>query len=425
MIKGLMDFESAKFARTLPLTEEHVWTVSEATSRIKSLIESQPDLLDISIRGEVTNLSRSKAGHIYFSLKDNRCLIKCVAFRGSVSRLRAQPEDGREVVAHGQITVYEAGGTYQLIIDALDDVGLGALWLKFEELRRKLSEEGLFDEAVKRSLPSYPRAIGLVTSSDGAALRDMLRILSERAPYAQVVLSPSLVQGETAPVSLIRALDLLEMWSEMEKAAGRPGVDLIIIGRGGGSFEDLSCFNDESLARRIRSCKVPIISAVGHEVDFTIADFVADIRAATPTQAAVIAAPAATDLVASIESFLAEYRQAAEIRIETYRTGLDNVLSRPVFRKPMERMNMRRQDIDVMLSRLARAIGSRTTLIRHRLDSLANRLQALDPSAILSRGYSLAFESESGKLISRVEQARSGTKVDLRVSDGTIKLTAD
>jgi exodeoxyribonuclease VII large subunit len=404
---------------------ERVLTVSQVTRLIKTLIEAEPEFVDVSIRGEVTNLSRSKAGHIYFGLKDDTAYIKCVAFKGSAMRLSVQPEDGREVIARGRITVYEAGGVYQLIVESLEDVGVGALWLRFEELRKRLQEEGLFDEKLKRPLPEFPRSVGLVTSLDGAALRDMLRILRERAPYVRCILSPSLVQGETAPASLIRAMDLLEMWDEMQRHDGRPGLDLIIIGRGGGSFEDLSCFNDERLARRIRAARVPVISAVGHEVDFSISDFVADVRAATPTQAATIAAPAAEDLLVAVDALLAEFRQAAEMKVETYRTGLDNVLSRLVYRRPLDGVNMRRQDVDSLLSRAGRAIVSRLTVMQHRLESAANRLAALDPTAILSRGYSLAFQAETGRLITRVAQAPEGTKVDLRVSDGTIKLKVD
>ncbi len=418
-------FEQKKDRDLLDFGEEMVWTVSQVTARIKALLEEEPEFQGIAVRGEVTNLSRSRAGHVYFGLKDANSILKCIAFKSSAERLRVQPDEGREVVARGRIGVWAAGGSYQLYVDQLEDVGLGALWAQFEETRKRLQEEGLFDEDRKRPLPFFPSLVGLVTSRDGAALRDMLRIFLDHAPYVKCILSPSLVQGENAPASLVAALDLLEMWDEIERGEGRPGLDLIIIGRGGGSFEDLACFNDEVLARRIRETRVPAISAVGHEVDFTIIDFAADMRAATPTQAAVIAAPSALELGTSILNLLAELRQAAEMKLETYRTSLENVTSRPVFRRPLDRIDTRRQDLDSLSSRLGRAISARLTLLRHQLVSVGNRLEALDPIATLARGYSLAFRRDSGRLVSRVEQAPPGIAIDLRVSDGVINLTVD
>jgi len=409
----------------LELSGERIWTVSQVTSRLKSLIESDPAFVGISVRGEVTNLSASKAGHVYFGLKDSQSYLKCVAFRTSAGRLKVQPAEGREVVATGRINVWATGGSYQLIVDELQDVGLGALWLQFEETRRRLAEEGLFDEDKKRPLPEFPRSIGIVTSRTGAAIRDMIRIFRERSPYISLILSPSLVQGESAPQSLVAALDLLEMWSDTERASGRRGLDLIIMGRGGGSFEDLACFNDETLVRRVRETKVPVISAVGHEVDFTIIDFAADVRAATPTQAAQIAAPAADELLLEVVGRLSELRQAGEMKVETYRTGLENALSRPVYRRPVDRINSLRLNVDALAGRSSRARLSRLKVLRHQFISAGSRLETLDPSAILARGYSLAFQRETAKLISRTAQVGPGDQVDLRVSDGIIKLKVD
>ena len=404
---------------------ERVWTVSEVTSRVKLLIEEEPAFLDLCVRGEVTNLSRSQAGHVYFGLKDEKSYLKCVAFRSSASRLEAQPVEGREMVARGRLGVWEAGGSYQLYVESLVDVGKGALWVQFEETRRRLAEEGLFDEDKKRPLPQFPRLVGMVTSPDGAALRDMLRIFRERAPYVECILSPSLVQGETAPARLVAALDLLEMWDSIERESGRPGLDLIIIGRGGGSFEDLACFNDERLARRIRATGVPVISAVGHEVDFTISDFVADLRAATPTQAATLAAPAADELLVEVVSLLSELRQASEMKAETYLTGLSNILSRPVFTRPLDRIGSFLQNLDALIDRSDRAVSARLNTLKHRLGAFTSRLEALDPAAILARGYSLAFRRDTGALISRTIQAPPGTGVNLRIIDGILKLTVD
>ncbi len=409
----------------LELSGERIWTVSQVTYRLKSLIESDPAFVGISVRGEVTNLSASKAGHVYFGLKDAQSYLKCVAFRASAARLKVQPAEGREVVATGRINVWAAGGSYQLIVDELQDVGLGALWLQFEETRRRLAEEGLFDEDKKRPLPEFPRSIGIVTSRTGAAIRDMIRIFRERSPYISLILSPSLVQGENAPQSLVAALDLLEMWNDTERASGRSGLDLIIIGRGGGSFEDLACFNDETLVRRVRETEVPVISAVGHEVDFTIVDFAADVRAATPTQAAQIAAPAAGELLLEVIGRLSELRQAGEMKVETYRTGLENALSRPVYRRPVDRINGLRLNVDALAGRCSRAALSGLKVLRHQFISVESRLETLDPSAILARGYSLAFQRETGKLISRTAQVSPSDKVDLRVSDGIIKLKVD
>ncbi len=404
---------------------DKVWTVTDVTNRVKTLIEQDPGLSGVSVRGEVTNLSASKAGHIYFGLKDQKSYLKCVAFRSDAEKLTVKPTDGREIVATGRLNVWPAGGSYQLVVNRIQDVGLGALWLEFEETRKKLAAEGLFDEDIKRPLPMYPRQIGLVTSRTGAAVRDMIRIFNERAPYVKLVLSPSLVQGDSAPESLIGALNLLELWSEIERSEGRDGLDLIIIGRGGGSFEDLACFNDEALVRRIRETDVPVISAVGHEVDFTIIDFASDVRAATPTQAAQIAAPSADELMGEVASLLMDLRGAVEIKIETYRTSVGNLLSRPVYRRPLDRVNNLRQNIDALSARSGRAAWNHLKFLKQELLSSIGRLESLDPTVILSRGYSLAFNRESGKLISRTGQVMEGTLVDLRVSDGYIKMRVE
>jgi exodeoxyribonuclease VII large subunit len=404
---------------------DKVWTVTDVTNRVKTLIERDPGLSGVSVRGEVTNLSASKAGHIYFGLKDQKSYLKCVAFRSDAEQLSVKPNEGREIVATGRLNVWPAGGSYQLVVNRIQDVGLGALWLEFEETRRKLAAEGLFDEDIKRPLPMFPRQVGLVTSRTGAAVRDMIRIFSERAPYVKLVLSPSLVQGETAPGSLVGALNLLELWSEIERSEGREGLDLIIIGRGGGSFEDLACFNDEGLVRRIRATGVPVISAVGHEVDFTIIDFASDVRAATPTQAAQIAAPSADELMGEVATLLLEIRGDTEIKIETYRTGVGNLLSRPVYRRPLDRVNNLRQNIDALSARSGRAAWNHLKFLKQHLQSSIGRLESLDPTVILSRGYSLAFNRDSGKLISKTEHVMEGTLVDLRVSDGYIKMRVE
>ena len=340
-------------------------------------------------------------------------------------KLAVKPTEGREVVATGRVNVWEAGGSYQLIVDALQDVGLGELWLKFEETRKRLTAEGLFDEDKKAPLPRFPRMVGIVTSPDGAALRDMLRVFSDRAPYLRIILSPSLVQGATAPTSLIRAVNLLSMWHETEISNGNPGLDLMIIGRGGGSFEDLACFNDEALVRLVSELEIPVISAVGHEVDFTIIDFVADLRAATPTQAAQLATPDVADILSDVKGSLNDIRQSAVIKLDTYRTGYFNIMSRPVYTRPVDRINNFSQNLDAVTSRLTRAVEQRLRLLGHKLRSAMNRLETLDPSAILSRGYSLAFNVETGRLISRTAQVSKGDRVDLRVSDGTVRLKAD
>lgn len=414
------DFETGSDPHDGP--SDRVWTVTQVTSKVKNILENDPAFAAISVRGEVTNLSASKAGHIYFGLKDQNSYLKCVAFRSDAQKLKVKPQEGREVVATGRINVWETGGTYQLIVSELQDVGKGALWLQFEETRKKLADEGLFDESRKLPLPRFPRAIGIVTSQTGAALRDMIRIFHELAPYLKLIIAPSLVQGETASASLIGAINLLEMWDDMERSEGGSGLDLIIIGRGGGSFEDLACFNDEALVRRVYELDIPVISAVGHEIDYTIIDFVSDLRAATPTQAAQLAALSSIELLQEVAGMLSEHRQAAEMKHETYRTGLLNILSRTVYKRPLDRTQNLRQTLDMFADRCSRAVTGRLKLVRHSLESMADKLKTLDPEAILSRGYSLAFEGDTGRLITKTSQTKPGSPVDLHVSDGTIKL---
>jgi len=407
------------------LPSEKIWTVSEVTGRVKHLIESDRMLSNVPIRGEITNLSTSKAGHVYFSLKDRDSVLRCVAFRGDAQKLAVKPSEGREVVAKGRINVWEAGGSYQLIVNSLQDVGLGELWLQFEETRKRLEAEGLFKDDRKLPLPQFPRTIGIVTSQTGAALQDMLRIFSERAPYLKIILSPSLVQGSTAPSSLLDALNLLEMWHEVEVSNKNDGLDLIIIGRGGGSFEDLACFNDETLVRKVSEFEIPVISAVGHEVDFTIIDFVADVRAATPTQAAQIATLDVDEILSDISASLSEIRQNLMMKIDLSRSGCNNLLSRPVYARPVDRINNMRQILDSVSSRFSRAVDQNFILLRQKLQSAVFRLENLDPEVILSRGYSLAFNADTGRLISKTAQVSEGDGVDLKVSDGTIRLTVN
>jgi len=389
-------------------------TVVEATRIIKDRLASEPRLQDLTVAGELSNVSRSARGHLYFTLKDEDAQMPCVMFaRGTGDRVEV--EEGDQVVVTGHIDVYEPHGRYQLIADSVSRRGMGDLYKRFLELKEGLEKEGLFAEDLKRSLPRLPRRIGVVTSSTGSVFHDIVRVVRRRYPHVRVTLAHSAVQGDRAASELIEGLTRL---------ASLGDVDVIIIGRGGGSFEDLWPFNDEGLARAIRASPVPVVSAVGHETDFTISDFVADRRAPTPSSAAEMVVPSAVEegrmLRASGERLLA----AVTRRLHRERDHLEGLAARPVLRRPRDMLDVRQQRLDELARSVSTQLLHTMEMERGRLEGLHERLEALSPTSTLERGYTLALDGE-GNLVGSVSRVSPGDAMELVMSDGRVDARAE
>ena len=391
-----------------------VWTVSELTGYIKELFEIDYRLRELEVSGEISNFTRARSGHLYFTLKDESAQLRCVMWRTAAQALRFAPGDGDAVVVHGRVSIYEAGGAYQLYADFMAPAGRGNLAMAFEELKERLAAEGLFDLERKRPLPPFPQKIGLVTSADAAALRDVLNVLQRRAPLLSVLLAPTLVQGDEAPAQIVRAMRWLD---------GRDDIDLIILARGGGSIEDLWAFNDEDVARAIFAARHPVITGVGHETDFTIADFVADLRAPTPSAAAELAVPDMGDLPIMLAAarerlaaLLLERIDQARLRVQTGRQALQHL-------SPRTRLENYAQQVDALEMRMGQGMSRRLERAHARVDRLETQLQAVSPRATLARGYAIV-RFESGSLVTRVSQANPGDLLEIQVSDGIIGATA-
>ena len=385
------------------------YTVSQITTYVKGLLEEDFTLQDLCIEGEVSNTSQSTAGHFYFSLKDENARISCVMWRSQALRLARLPQDGEQVLAHGRISVYEARGTYQFYVDTIQPSGLGLLYQQFEALKQKLAAEGLFDEALKRPLPPFPRVIGLVTSPVGAALRDVCNVLRRRYPLVRVLLSPTLVQGQQAPEQIVQALGALNTREE---------VDVVIVTRGGGALEELMPFNDERVARAIRASRAPVVSGVGHETDFTIADFAADVRAPTPSTAAEMVVPDQEELQAIMAAHSSRLAQLMQGRLTLFRRELEAQAQRLERASPLSRINSARQGVDELLGRAQTRLRHRLALRRERLRGVEARLESLSPVATLHRGYALVRHRDTAQLVVQVEQVRPGDQLGVRVSDG-------
>lgn len=385
-----------------------VITVTELNRYIKRMIDCDPLLGRITVKGELSNCKLHYSGHLYFALKDETSLIRGVMFKSSVAGLSFRPESGQKVIISGRISVYERDGQYQLYAEEMQPDGIGALYLAYEQLKKQLELEGLFRPERKKALPAFPRRIGVITSPTGAAIRDIINVLSRRYKLADVYLYPVLVQGADAPADLIQALSYFHTtgWA-----------DVLIIGRGGGSIEDLWAFNDEGVARAIADCRIPVISAVGHETDFTIADFVADLRAPTPSAAAELAVPSQLELEERCEGFYLRLRKAYLTGLEQRQGRLRSVTDRPVFTNPMEQVERRQLDLDRAIQQLTKETEQAQTMRREHLGALAEKLQALSPLSVLSRGYTTATDN-SGVLISRAEQLQAGQDISLTFADG-------
>jgi exodeoxyribonuclease VII large subunit len=449
------DDRSRRASETDRAPKRRIFTVSELTSAIRGVLESA--FVDVWVEGEISNCRVWNTGHVYFTLKDEGSQIKAVMFRSAVRYLRFTPEDGLRVIARGKLGVYEPKGEYQIVCEHLQPHGLGALQLAFDQLKARLEAEGLFDHAKKRPLPFWPRKIGIVTSLDGAAIRDIIHVLGRRHPTAHLVIRPARVQGEGAASDVARAI----------RAIGRvPGVDVIIAGRGGGSIEDLWAFNEEVVARAIAASPVPVVSAAGHEVDFTIADFVADVRAPTPSAAAEIVVAAKTEVSGRIDRLttrlaaaaarglderrgrvhaltsrrgLAAWtaqlamrgRHAAELTHRLRRAAMSGLSRRDrAYRSLRLRLESRdlRRHLAAIRGRLAAANGRLTSAGRraqHRSDarfrSLAGRLENLSPLAVLARGYAVCWNEERTAIIRRASAVSPGDRVRVTLAEGEIR----
>lgn len=386
-----------------------VWTVSELTLYMKDLLELDPELRDVRLRGEISNLTRASSGHLYFTLKDAEASISCVMWRSAASRLTWQPEHGAAAVARGRISVYAPRGSYQLYVDELHPAGWGDLHARFEELRDRLKAEGLFNAERKQPLPEYPQVLGIVTSPQAAALRDVLNVLGRRYPLAQVLLAPTLVQGDQAPPQIVAALQALD---------ARDDVDLILLVRGGGSLEELWAFNDERVARAIAACRHPVVSGVGHETDFTVADFVADLRAPTPSAAAELAVPDQADLRQRIGGWADQVTENMERRLDQMRQALEGYQRMLQRLSPQARVDTHRQQVDDVTRRAGRALAYSLDLRRSALAGLEARLAALGPLATLERGYAIVRREDTGDVVRSADQVSVGDALVIRVQDG-------
>ena len=387
-----------------------VLSVSQLNRYIKMNFDADENLANIFISGEISNFTNHyRTGHLYFTLKDDSAAVRAVMFNSSAKRLKFMPEDGMKVIARGRVSVYEASGQYQLYVDDMQPDGVGALNLAYEQLKDKLQKEGLFSELHKKPLPPYPEKVGVITSPTGAAVRDIINVLGRRFPYAEIVFCPVLVQGDGAHLQLTDAVNLFNS----ERAA-----DVIIIGRGGGSIEDLWEFNDEGLARAVYNSEIPVISAVGHETDFTICDFVADMRAPTPSAAAELAVPDANELQYALSALKNRMFLNVSSGIADRRSRLEYLTSKGALKSPDEMLSNRSQRLDTAFSKMLSSYENRIGGKKVEFISAATALSKLDPMSVLMRGF--AFVSDkSGKNVYSSQALAKGDKINVRFHDGS------
>ena len=397
------------------MQERQALSVTQVNLYIKEVMNRDVVLTDVLVKGELSNFKAHSTGHMYMSLKDETGVMRAVMFRSSAAKLRFKPQNGMKVVAHGRITVYERDGQYQLYIDDMQQDGIGDLYVAFEELKAKLNQEGLFDPAHKKPLPKYPKKVGVVTAPTGAAIRDIINVLTRRFSYADVTLYPVLVQGENAAQSIVSAIQYFNQTK---------GAEVLIVGRGGGSIEDLWAFNEEIVARAIYNSEIPIVSAVGHEIDFTISDFVADLRAPTPSAAAELVVPSQTELNEKFNNVYSRlYSQASRI-IERGRLQLKSLSQRPAFVNPTIQINEERMYLDRLYQDLTVTAERILEQKKQKLGVNASKLDGLSPLGALSRGFSVA-KTEDGKVIRSAKQMKEGDKLSVQVEDGKIFATVD
>jgi len=395
-------------------TEEKLYTVREVTKFIKEILEKEVGF--IWVKGEISNFKAHSSGHFYFSLKDEISQLPCVMFREENRKMLFKPEDGMEVNAYGRIGVYEKQGVYQLYVYDMKSVGIGELALRFEVLKKKLKAEGLFDKEYKKPLPDFPLRIGVVTSGSGAAIQDILNILSRRAPYVEIILKPTKVQGEDAAEEIAGAISEFNEYRD---------IDLLIIGRGGGSIEDLWAFNEEIVARAIFASEIPVMSAVGHEIDFTISDFVADLRAPTPSAAAELAVKDKKEIIDSIHHLLSSAERLLLSKLEQKNESLKNLTRRYGIARVIDMIRQKNQIVDEYERRVTSSISYAFSIKSQMVDGLYRRIKGLDPSAVLGRGYTITRRLPGMQIISNIHDIDLYDRLNIEFVDGTARAIVD
>ena len=389
--------------------EKKIYSVSEITRDIRGLLEGA--FTKVWVEGEISNLTMHSSGHCYFSIKDENSVLTCVMFKNSAYKLKFKIEDGMSIVCFGRVSVYDKRGQYQLYVEVIEPKGVGSLQLAFTQLKEKLLKEGLFDDSNKKPIPYLPEKIGIVTSKTGAAIKDMIHVIERRFPEMHIILYPVKVQGEGAAEEVsegIRAFNLLG------------NVDVIIIGRGGGSLEDLWAFNEEVTARAIYESKIPVISAVGHEVDYTISDFVADLRAPTPSAAAELVVPRKEDILDSVNSFKQKLKTALRSSIDMARKHLDGIMKHHALKTPQVLMQQHQQKVDEYTKALKHSLSYFVNIKKHSLDGVMGKLDALSPVSILERGYSITMTYPENNIIKDASKVKSKTRIKTRLGSGEI-----
>lgn len=388
-------------------------TVTEINEYIKWLLDGEKQLQDVYVIGELSNFKKHTTGHCYFSLKDEKSEIRAVMFASYARKLKFKPENGLKLVVHARVSAYPQNGSYQLYVDSMQPDGLGSLYLAYEQLKEKLDKEGLFDESIKKPIPKYPKRIGVITSPTGAAIRDIINVTTRRMPSIQLLLYPTLVQGQEASYELTRAVE----YFNIEK-----NVDVIIIGRGGGSIEDLWAFNDENLARAIYKSEIPIISGVGHEIDFTICDFVADVRAATPSAAAEIATTDINEVLNALSTF--EYKAINSLLgyVSYFKEKLTNISNKKIFKSPETMLDIPKMKFSNILESLKSSMSQINLTQKEKFSNINAKLFSLNPMAVLARGYSLIY-NDNNVIVKSSKSINEGDNIKIKMFDGEIKAT--
>lgn len=392
------------------MIEPKIFTVGQINRYIKNLLENDFILNSLLVRGEISNFKAHHSGHFYFTLKDAAGAIACVMFREDAKQLPFVPENGMQVVIYGHISLYEKTGQYQLYAEFLEPIGAGALQAAFEQRKEKLAAEGLFDADYKRQIPEYPKCIAVITSPTGAAIRDILQIAKRRDPGVKIAIFPTLVQGDQAAEDIVYSLRLANEWGK---------ADVIILGRGGGSTEDLWCFNEEMVARAVFASEIPVISAVGHETDFTITDFVADLRAPTPSAAAELATTPLSERQETFRQWITRLERGVQACLADCRRRMDWMMCRPALTRPLERMIQAKAEVDKHWQRLDKAAGQRLRDASDSLKAADHRLESASPLSVMRRGYVMA-QRENGELLTSVQDAVLGELLVLRMQDGSL-----